>query len=101
MAIAQGNPRCLEFVNGERLAEVRQEKRSRLNPWQADGLVKEMRRDVVSSCNCREGKGLLVKSFGIEQQAVHVEDDGSGNAGEFRAKGHSYVLSGVRLNTIH
>jgi hypothetical protein len=48
-----------------------------LRPWHADRLAEKLVRDLVPTFGGGRKKGLLPKSFGIEQQAVHIEDHGA------------------------
>jgi hypothetical protein len=48
-----------------------------LRPSHADRLAEKLVRDLVPTFGGSRQKGLLPESFGIEQQAVHIEDHGT------------------------
>src|SRR5688500_14503169 len=70
------DPRRQKVVHGKICPEMREEQAPALTPRQADRLVEHRQSNRVPSFCRGEDARLLVKSFGVEEQAVHVEDDG-------------------------
>jgi hypothetical protein len=59
-----------------------------LSPRQTNRPVEDIEDDLMPSVGGGKEKRLLTERLGIEEQAVHVEDDGGGHPGKF----HVYLL---------
>src|SRR4051794_27164336 len=78
-------PIGVELVETEILAEVRQEQSPALRPPHADRLAEELVGDLVTPFGGGGQEGLLPEGFGIEQQAVHIEDHRAWTKGQCHA----------------
>src|SRR5271155_2907198 len=70
------DPGRLKFVDRECLAKLGKEQSPALSPGQSDRLVEETRCNLVPSLNGGKQDRLLIEHLGIEEQTIHVEDDG-------------------------
>jgi hypothetical protein len=77
-----------EAIDVEVLAEVVQQQGSARLTGQADQAVEDGLGQVASHPPGRSTQGVAVEGLGVEQQAVHVEDDGAGRAGQ----GHGVLV---------
>ena len=71
-----------EAIDVEVLAEVVQQQGAARLTRQADQAVEDGLGQVASHPLGRGTQGVSVEGLGVEQQAVHVEDDGAGQAGQ-------------------
>jgi hypothetical protein len=85
-------PRGDELIDRERTAIVFQQVLARLEPGEADHLLEDGLRHLVTHLQASRQDGLLVENLSVEEQTVHVENNGGWPAGEL----HRLLVGDVR-----
>src|SRR5438132_4256553 len=76
------DPRLLELIDGESLAEMGEKQGSALCPGQTDRPVEDINCNLVPAFGSGKLDRLLVEHLGIKKKAIHVEDDSRRPSGQ-------------------